>query len=138
MLFDKFKSKVSVCFNDHFYSFAFATTFQRAQTEGVTFLSNKNSKKTIFSVSGLDHVSHDDILPYSPNERQPLRHELFDKFLAPVPGTKRYDSTEALYIWQLRHHPWIVLNEVHRETTEKIRVTVIPFYVSFILISQEV
>lgn len=81
---------------------------------------------------GLDYVAHDDIIPYSisPNERRPLRHELFEKFLAAVPGTKRYEATETCYVWQLKNHPFLELSEVHRETTENIRVTVIPFYVS--------
>lgn len=97
----------------------------------MTFLGKKtNAKGNIYSVPGLDYVSHEDLLPYSPNERHPLRHELFEKFLTAVPGTKRYEGTETLYIWQMKNHPWLELSEVHRETTDNIRVTVIPFYVS--------
>ncbi|XP_069768464.1 polymerase delta-interacting protein 2-like [Narcine bancroftii] len=78
---------------------------------------------------GLDYVSHEDILPYNSSDRSPIQHELFDRFLL-------YDSTKALPFvardtlraWQERNHPWLELSDVHRETTENIRVTVIPFY----------
>ena len=30
--------------------------------------------------------------------------------------------------WQERNHPWLELSDVHKETTENIRVTVTPFY----------
>lgn len=104
----------------------------------MTFLGQKDSTKNIYSVPGLDYVSHDDILPYSvsPSERHPLRHELFEKFLTQVPGTKQYEGSETLYVWQLKNHPWLELCEVHRETTEDIRVTVIPFYVRHLRFSK--
>ena len=35
---------------------------------------------------------------------------------------------ETLRAWQEKNHPWLELSDVHRETTENIRVTVIPFY----------
>ncbi|KAH8041855.1 hypothetical protein HPB51_018649 [Rhipicephalus microplus] len=35
--------------------------------------------------AGLDYVGHDDILPYTSTEKQPLHHELFDKFLVCEP-----------------------------------------------------
>lgn len=37
-------------------------------------------------------------------------------------------ARETLKAWQERNHPWLQLSDVHRETTENIRVTVIPFY----------
>lgn len=109
--------------------------FQRAQTEAVTFLSNKESNRNLYAISGLDYVSQDDILPYasSARDRRPLRHELFDKFLTYVGshGTGvTFKPTETLCTWQEKNHPWLELAEVHRETTQKIRVTVMPFYVS--------
>lgn len=71
-------------------------------------------------------------MPYTiyPRDRKPLRHELFDKFLVPTgKGSTTFKASETLYAWQERNHPWLELTEVHRETTENIRVTVIPFYV---------
>lgn len=37
-------------------------------------------------------------------------------------------ARETLRAWQEKNHPWLELSDVHRETTENIRVTVIPFY----------
>lgn len=38
---------------------------------------------------------------------------------------------ETLRAWQNKNHPWLELSDVHKETTENIRVTVIPFYMGF-------
>lgn len=49
-----------------------------------------------------------------------------DQFsLAPAPP---FVARETLRAWQEKNHPWLELSDVHRETTENIRVTVIPFY----------
>lgn len=48
---------------------------------------------------------------------------LFFVFVVP-PFTAR----DTLKAWQEKNHPWLELSDVHRETTENIRVTVIPFY----------
>uniref|UniRef100_A0A8C0SII4 Polymerase delta-interacting protein 2 n=2 Tax=Canis lupus familiaris TaxID=9615 RepID=A0A8C0SII4_CANLF len=77
----------------------------------------------------LDYVSREDILPYTSTDQVPIQHELFERFLL-------YDQTKAppfvaqetLRAWQEKNHPWLELSDVHRETTENIRVTVIPFY----------
>ena len=37
-------------------------------------------------------------------------------------------ARDTLKAWQEKNHPWLQLSDVHRETTEGIRVTVIPFY----------
>src|SRR5580698_7062481 len=37
-------------------------------------------------------------------------------------------SRETLKAWQEKNHPWLELSDVHKETTENVRVTVIPFY----------
>ena len=113
---------------------SFVSSLQRAQTEAVTFLSNKDSNRNLYAIPGLDYVSHEDIIPYSVwnRDRKPLRHELFDKFLVHTgKNDVSFKASETLYAWQEKNHPWLELTEVHRETTENIRVTVIPFYVSF-------
>lgn len=46
-------------------------------------------------------------------------------FLSPAPPFTARDTLKA---WQEKNHPWLELSDVHRETTENIRVTVIPFY----------
>ncbi|KAL3271278.1 hypothetical protein HHI36_021768 [Cryptolaemus montrouzieri] len=101
----------------------------RAQTEAVTFLGNQESSRSLYAIPGLDYVAHEDIIPYTSVEKNPLQHELFDKFL-------EYDKhrdppfvpQETLRAWQKKNHPWLELSDVHKETTENIRVTVIPFY----------
>lgn len=40
------------------------------------------------SFSGLDYVSHEDILPYSSTDQVPIQHELFERFLM-------YDQTKG-------------------------------------------
>ncbi|XP_044763606.1 polymerase delta-interacting protein 2 isoform X2 [Coccinella septempunctata] len=103
--------------------------FIRAQAEAVTFLGNQETSRSLYAIPGLDYVAHEDIIPYSSVEKNPLQHELFDKFL-------EYDKTrdppyiahETLRAWQKKNHPWLELSDVHKETTENIRVTVIPFY----------
>ena len=41
-------------------------------------------------IAGLDYLAHNDILPYSTNERHPIHHELFNKFLMHDPGGCKY------------------------------------------------
>ncbi|XP_053679665.1 polymerase delta-interacting protein 2 [Anopheles nili] len=101
----------------------------RAQTEAVTFLGNQESSRSLYAIPGLDYVAHEDILPYSSEEHHPLQHELFDKFLAhQTDKDPPFAAQETLRAWQKKNHPWLELSDVHKETTEGIRVTVIPFY----------
>lgn len=103
--------------------------FIRAQTEAVTFLGNQDSNRSLYAIPGLDYVSHQDIMPYTSGEKGPVHHELFDKFLAHVPGKDPpYEGQSTLKAWHKKNHPWLELSDVHKETTENIRVTVIPFY----------
>ncbi|XP_005178079.2 polymerase delta-interacting protein 2 [Musca domestica] len=101
----------------------------RAQTEAVTFLGNQDSNRSLYAIPGLDYVSHDDIMPYSTTEKTPLQHELFEKFLGYAPDKDPpFEAKDTLKTWQEKNHPWLELSDVHKETTENIRVTVIPFY----------
>ncbi|KAK3587268.1 hypothetical protein CHS0354_034413 [Potamilus streckersoni] len=101
----------------------------RAQTEAVTFLGDHENSRALYAIPGLDYVGHEDILPYTSTEHPPVQHELFDKFLMHDPGSSpMYIPRETLRAWQEKNHPWLQLSDVHKETTENIRVTVIPFY----------
>ncbi|XP_046385222.1 polymerase delta-interacting protein 2 [Ischnura elegans] len=101
----------------------------RAQTEAVTFLGNQESSRSLYAIPGLDYVAHEDILPYTTTEKHPLSHELFDKFLMYYPDKDPpFGAQETLRAWQKKNHPWLELSDVHKETTEHVRVTVIPFY----------
>lgn len=101
----------------------------RTQTEAVTFLGNQDNSRSLYAIPGLDYVAHEDILPYTSAEKQPITHELFDKFLMYDPDKDPpFSARETLRAWQEKNHPWLELSDVHKETTENIRVTVIPFY----------
>lgn len=102
--------------------------FIRAQPEAVTFLGSKTDT-SLYAVPGLDYVNHEDILPYMSNEENPIQHELFDKFLI-KDSTKvpTFSPSSSLHIWHEKNFRWLELSDVHRETTDDIRVTVIPFY----------
>ncbi|XP_060704051.1 polymerase delta-interacting protein 2 isoform X2 [Hemiscyllium ocellatum] len=102
---------------------------QRSQTEAVTFLANHDDSRALYAIPGLDYVSHEDILPYSSSDRSPIQHELFERFLSYDPSKALpFVARDTLRAWQEKNHPWLELSDVHRETTENIRVTVIPFY----------
>nr|XP_020442570.1 polymerase delta-interacting protein 2 isoform X1 [Monopterus albus] len=102
---------------------------QRSQTEAVTFLANHDDSRALYAIPGLDYVSHEDILPYNSTEQVPIQHELFERFLMYNPTkTPPFTARDTLKAWQEKNHPWLELSDVHRETTESIRVTVIPFY----------
>jgi polymerase delta-interacting protein 2 len=100
----------------------------------VTFLgSHSENTRNLYAIPGLDYVAHEDILPYRTEDRTPIQHELFDKFL-----TNRGEGIDLQFVaqdtlrtWQEKNHPWLELSDVHKETTENIRVTVIPFYMGY-------
>ncbi|CAF0815360.1 unnamed protein product [Brachionus calyciflorus] len=102
----------------------------RTQPESVTFLGGPQSNRSVYSIHGLDYVSHNDVLPYSSSEKNPIVHDLFEKFLMYDPDTKPgFVARESLKAWQESNHPWLELSDVCVKTTNNIRVTVIPFYI---------
>ena len=70
---------------------------QRAQTEAVTFLGNQDSSRSLYAIPGLDYVAHEDILPYTTTEKQPLQHELFDKFLMYYPDKGNFKFIDIIH-----------------------------------------
>ncbi|CAD5121047.1 DgyrCDS9588 [Dimorphilus gyrociliatus] len=102
----------------------------RVGTESVTFLSSQDSRGTLYSIPGLDYVSHEDILPYQSTETSPIENHLFERFLKKTsPESHIWSATDTLREWQRKNHPWLELTDVHKETTENMRVTVMPFYI---------
>jgi len=98
--------------------------------ESVTYLGNHSENNTrLYSVPGLDYVAHEDILPYSTDDRSPIQHELFHKFLQyRDTADPPWGAQDALLTWQEKRHPWLELNMVNRETTNGIRVTAVSYY----------
>lgn len=39
----------------------------------------------MYAVPGLDYIAHEDVMPYIAGDKRPIRHDLFDKFLAHTP-----------------------------------------------------
>ena len=39
-----------------------------------------------------------------------------------------FEAQSTLKHWQEKNHPWLELSDIYKETSDKIRVTVIPFY----------
>lgn len=83
----------------------------------------------MYSIPGLDYVAHEDVLPYRSTEKQPIQNHLFEKFLNLDSETAQFQAREALREWQDKNHPWLELTDVHRETTDNVRITVMPFYI---------
>lgn len=99
--------------------------------EGVSFLGNADSNYKIQVISGLDHVSHEDILPYTETQSS-FRHELLNSFFQHRPGKEPcFVARESLKAWQLKNSPWLKMTQVYRERTEDVRVTVIPFFIGY-------
>jgi len=100
----------------------------RAQPEAVFFLGNERDF-TLYAVLGLDYVNHEDLLPYISCSNKPIHHELFEKFLTPdLTKIPQLMARESLDVWHKTNYKWLELSAVYRETTEGIRVTVIPFF----------
>lgn len=110
----------------------------RTQTEAVTFLGHPDNSKSVYSIKGLDYVAHEDILPYTSFEEKPIQHDLHGKlfkFDADSTSPCKFGPSELLESWRNKH-PWLELSRVYRETTENIRVTVIPFYLGHTTIEE--
>uniref|UniRef100_A0A1B6M1H7 ApaG domain-containing protein n=1 Tax=Graphocephala atropunctata TaxID=36148 RepID=A0A1B6M1H7_9HEMI len=102
----------------------------RAQTEAVTFLGSANSSyRLLQSVPGLDYAAHQDILPYTATEKLPLKHEMFDSFFLYQPTKEPcIEAKDSLKVWKNNNISWLKVSDVHKETTEDVRITAIPFY----------
>lgn len=75
-------------------------------------------------------MCHEDVLPYTSSGLESFTHELFSQFFVPS-GEKEgplFIPRELLTVWREKNHHWLSLSEVHRETTNGVRVTVMPFY----------
>lgn len=103
--------------------------YVRYQIGSLAHLSVDNSQREYL---GLDYVDHDDIWPYSSKDyNQCLVHNMLDSFLVKSLDndlTIRLRPTDLLRVWSDENREWLELSSVYRETTNDIRVTVIPFY----------
>jgi len=98
----------------------------RIQTKAVTYLTSGTNSRTPSVLQNMDYVPHDDILPYAASGSSPINHELFIKFFDRKNDS--FISNEMFKVWQEKNSNWMEMTDVFRETTEGVRITVIPFY----------
>lgn len=100
----------------------------RLRSHGHTMLS-KDSSRGLIAIHGLECVSHTDILPYVSTEDMPIEHEYLRRFFNPRRLKEQFfQPTSLLSVWREKYSTWLELSDVHRETTENVRITVVPFY----------
>ena len=100
-------------------------------SEAVTMIysnSRSDTKPFLHAIPGIDYVSHDDIIPYTSCEDIPVHHNFFDKFFVCRVKKRGFQTTDSFHDWQKEHHICLELMNVHRETTDHIRVTAMPFF----------
>ncbi|CAH8450276.1 unnamed protein product [Dicrocoelium dendriticum] len=97
---------------------------------GVTFLpDDKRIFNTIYIVSGMDYVFHDDVIPYTSADPTPIKNEYLQEFM--VSACDREPSlvpTDQLRRWIEARKQSLEVTCVHREETEGIRTTAVPFF----------
>ena len=102
-------------------------------------------------------MSHEDVVPYRNTSMDPFVHELFGQFLVPSDDNSDegilqakvtwvalgnslkllfcagplFVPREVLNLWREKNHHWLELSEVHCETTQGVKVTVMPFYMGW-------
>ncbi|KER23869.1 hypothetical protein T265_08335 [Opisthorchis viverrini] len=96
-----------------------------------TDLCVRRDSNVVFSYlnSGMDYVFHDDIIPYVSNDPIPIKNEYLQEFLI---WTADRDPplvpTDNLRRWIETRRQSLEVTTVHREVTEGIRTTTIPFF----------
>ncbi|KAK4472467.1 hypothetical protein MN116_003717 [Schistosoma mekongi] len=97
---------------------------------GITFLpDDKRAFNAIYIVSEMDYVLHDDIIPYIPQDNSPIKNEYLSEFLLCTPDKEPpFIPTDHLRRWIETRKRSLEVTSIHREVTEGIRITVLPFY----------
>lgn len=80
-------------------------------------VTNKMSKFLVH-VRGVDLVPHEDVLPYQSTENPIIENKLFSK----------WQTNTAAFIEEISTLSFMRITTVFQETTENVRVTVMPFY----------
>ncbi|XP_018648034.1 hypothetical protein Smp_024500.1 [Schistosoma mansoni] len=97
---------------------------------GITFLpDDKRAFNSIYIVSEMDYVFHDDIIPYVPQDASPIKNQYFSEFLLSAPDKDPpFIPTDHLKRWIEARKQSLEVTSIHREVTEGIQTTVLPFY----------
>ncbi|EDV23246.1 uncharacterized protein TRIADDRAFT_58326 [Trichoplax adhaerens] len=101
----------------------------KMQRDSITFLGN-SAEEPLYSLPGFDYLSHDDVLPYKTVDKQPIKHNFFNKFFEVDErnGSISFNPRESLKSWHDKNHHFLELSAVYRCVTNDLRVTVLPFY----------
>ncbi|KAL7060087.1 hypothetical protein AAHC03_09250 [Spirometra sp. Aus1] len=76
----------------------------------------------------MDYAFHDDIIPYICKEQTPFKNEYFREFMHFDPDREpHFFPTDNLRRWLQSRWQSLEVKTVHRETTEGLRTTVVPF-----------
>jgi polymerase delta-interacting protein 2 len=110
------------------------------------FLSSIESQN-MTSAEGVDHVAHDEMMPYRSSEDPLVDHKLFHHLFSQqqtAPTGRRqhvaahmyavrtehvWQPTDKLTKWHNRQKLMLNASNVYRETTKDVRVTVMPFFI---------
>lgn len=97
--------------------------------------SSVNREEKVLSViNGMDCASHDELIPFSSSEKDPIKHDLFSRLFERREGQDNPETNYSIRRDLLQHFgvtnqkSWLAPQAVHREITENIQVTVIPYY----------
>lgn len=98
--------------------------------------SSANREEKVLSViNGMDCVPHNEIIPFTSTEKDPIKHDLFPRLFEKTEDSK--DDSEVHYNIRRDLHPhftlanqrsWLAPQAVYKETTENIQVTVVPYF----------
>lgn len=92
----------------------------------------RHGQKMLTLINGMDCVSHEDIIPFTPSGGVNFDHDLFDHiFNASHDGIGLYDiamKPELVERYTNPNRSWLGPRDVYRERTENIEVTVMTFY----------
>uniref|UniRef100_F1L8W8 Polymerase delta-interacting protein 2 n=1 Tax=Ascaris suum TaxID=6253 RepID=F1L8W8_ASCSU len=91
-------------------------------------------EKLLTVINGMDCVGHDEIIPFTSCDTKPIDHDLFDRVFEVVPETSDEKDVqfairkELIPNYLASQRSWLSPQEIYRETTDGIQVTVTTFY----------
>ncbi|XP_054290108.1 polymerase delta-interacting protein 2-like [Macrosteles quadrilineatus] len=92
---------------------------------------SKNDKR-LMSCPGLDHLSHDDIIPYKATEQVPFRHEMLGEFFDYTPANEIcFEPKDVLKSSLGVNAAFNMKIDVYKRTNDNVKITVIPTYLGY-------
>lgn len=108
----------------------------RISTDLTSYLGETNTRgeRSLTVIHGMDCVGHEEILPYTSCETKPIEHELFERIFEVRAETSDESNIEFSIRKELMPHylanqrSWLSPQEVYREITDGVQVSVTTFY----------